>query len=214
MRTYETDQEQRVVFQKWWQRQGKWLALAVLVGLLLGSAWQYLQRYRLEQRAAASQIYQAMLATVATNEKGGSSKSLSLLSVYAAQLKNHYRSTPYASFAAFFLAKKAISEKNLPAAQAEFSWVIANSLVPMLKEVARMRAARLLIAEKKPDAAIRLLATVDDTHYAPMIEQLRGDAHYAKGDQAGAGRAYKKAQRGYAAMGSQNALVDMAIASE
>jgi predicted negative regulator of RcsB-dependent stress response len=59
--------------------------------------------------------------------------------------------------------------------------------------VARMRLARVEIAEGKPDAALATLNAVEPGAFAARYHEVRGDAWYAKGDKTAALKEYRSA---------------------
>ncbi|HEY8507012.1 MAG TPA: tetratricopeptide repeat protein, partial [Steroidobacteraceae bacterium] len=63
--------------------------------------------------------------------------------------------------------------------------------------VARLRLARVQIAQEKPDDAIATLnAVADPGAFAARFHEVRGDALYAKSDKAGALKEYLAARAG------------------
>ena len=50
--------------------------------------------------------------------------------------------------------------------------------------VARLRLARVQIAQKKPDAALATLNGLKAGAFEPRYHEVLGDAYYAKGDKA------------------------------
>ena len=71
--------------------------------------------------------------------------------------------------------------------------VIDGSRDAELRQVARMRLARVLIEQSKPDEALALLDPSTAGAFAPHFHDIRGDALTAKGDTVGARRAYDAA---------------------
>jgi len=76
--------------------------------------------------------------------------------------------------------------------------------------VARMRLARVEIAEGKPDAALATLNAAEPGAFAARYHEVRGDAYYAKGDRTAALREYRSAA-GNPELGDA-ALLDLKIA--
>jgi predicted negative regulator of RcsB-dependent stress response len=131
-------------------------------------------------------VYDEMLALRAQNNNADAT-------VQAKKLLAHYRKTPYADMAALLLARDAILKKEYSEAIAQLNWVIDHTRNTSLREVARLRMARVFVAEQKPDAALDLLKKVNDKNYIGLIDEVRGDAFLAKQDPTAARTAYQLA---------------------
>ena len=68
-----------------------------------------------------------------------------------------------------------------------------NSNSSSIRQIARIRLARLLITEKKPTDSIQLLQTVDDKYFSSLINEVRGDAYFAMRQLNKAKQSYHKA---------------------
>lgn len=200
-----TDKEQIEMLKKWWHDYGKAITLAVVVGLAVGFGWRYWRQYKLEQAQSASGIYQRLLTAGAVQND----KEISALSTV---LMNKYKSSPYASLASLLLANGAIVKKDLPQAQAHLAWVVKNGKLPSLQQVARLREARVLLAQKKPAKALQVLAVVNDQVYAPLISKVKGDIYTAQGNHKAAQAAYQKAKNGMSNVGITDPFLSLKMA--
>ncbi len=138
-----TDSEQVDMIKKWWKAYGRAIAIAVAIGLIVGFGWKYWHQHQNKKAEQASLLYQNMSA-LAFQKKTKQAEQLSQ------QLRKEHSNSPYASFAALWSAKEAIAEKNLSSAFENFQWVIKHSHMNSIKQIARIRAARILLARKKP----------------------------------------------------------------
>ncbi len=77
--------------------------------------------------------------------------------------------------------------------------------------VARLRLARVQIAQNHPDAALSTLGTADRGAYNGRFAEVRGDADFAKGDKAGALREYRAARLALGPPDAANDLLDLKI---
>jgi len=80
--------------------------------------------------------------------------------------------------------------------------VADRSQDPELRQVARMRLARVLVEQGKHDDALALLDPAAGGAFASLVHELRGDALAAKGDASAARKEYEAALEGAAADGS------------
>lgn len=204
MTDYVTDREQIETIKRWWNDYGKVLAIAILIGLIIGFGWRYWRQHKLRRASHASAIYQEMATAVSKNDE-------KMAIIYADKLIQNYANTPYASMAAFLWSSDAVAKKKYPFALAKLQWVIKNSDVAQFRQIARIRSAEILIQQNKAKQALVTLTTVDDKAFAPVIEEVKGDALSAQGDVMAAKKAYAQASVGLLEMGITNPLLTMKL---
>ena len=61
MTDYQTDQETIELIKQWWHDYGKYLAIAVFVGLAMGLIWHAWRQHQVNQIAQASRLYEQLL---------------------------------------------------------------------------------------------------------------------------------------------------------
>jgi predicted negative regulator of RcsB-dependent stress response len=183
---YLTEQEQIQQLKTWLKQYGITILVGIVVGLIATTSWHYWKSYHNKILVHASGIYDEMLELRAQNNAYGAA-------IQAQKLLNHYRKTPYAAIANLLLARDAVLKRNYPAAIQQLNEVIAHSHNSSLREIARIRMARILIADQKPDAALDLLKKLDDENFLGLVDETRGDAYLAKQDPTSARQAYKLA---------------------
>lgn len=187
MEDYLDEREQWERVKGWLREQGPSVLLSVaIVGLGLGG-WRYYQS-RIEQRdLTAAARYQQVLTSFSNNDMAGGV-------LIADQLIKDYPKTPYANQADLAAARIAVEVGKLDQAATRLERVLNTTRDRQLKYVARLRLARVQLAEGQPDAALRTLTTPDPGAFAARYDEVRGDALLAKGDRAGALRAYQQAR--------------------
>lgn len=181
-----TEQEQIQQLKNWLKQYGTTIIAGIIIALGLTSGWHYWQSYKDKKLTHASAVYDEMLALRA---QGNSSGAI----VQAQKLMKNYLRTPYAQMAAFMLARDAILKKNYSEATTQLNWVIDHSKDNSMREIARLRIARILITEKKPQEALTSLSKVDDKNFIGLINEIKGDAYLAMNDQNAARKAYEQA---------------------
>ena len=90
--------------------------------------------------------------------------------------------------------------------------MLDNGAPDETEHLVRTRLARVLAAQKKPDAALAELDQVKDASLAPLVDEIRGDIHLAKGDQARAAAAYKAADAALAGRDEARPLLALKLA--
>lgn len=206
MAEYMTDKEQIQQIKEWWNDHGKWLAVAVAIGLVLGFGWRYWQMYKHQRSEKAATLYQTMLNAEALNKKGVATQ-------YIKQLQAHYSHSPYTALAVFNAAKDDVANKKYQDALSKYIWVEGHNSTSSFRQIARIRAARVLIAMKKYDEAMQQLAVTTNKYFEPMIENVRGDIFEAQGNNDAALKAYRKAKEGYSRINVANPIMDIKLVS-
>jgi predicted negative regulator of RcsB-dependent stress response len=148
--------------------------------------WGYWKQHQELMNAKASGAYEHLLVSLESDNNQAVKKE-------AEGIINDYPKTPYAQQSAMVLARLAVYEGDYDKASERLNWVIKESKIPSLQEAARLRLARVQIAEKNYDEALKTLDTIDDPAYKMAVYELRGDALVAKGDRKGAQTAYRAA---------------------
>jgi predicted negative regulator of RcsB-dependent stress response len=184
---YLDEREQWERVKAWIREQGPWALASVAIVALGLAGWRFWQS-RLEQRdLTAAARYQQVLASFSHNDVAGGV-------LIADQLIKDYPSTPYANQADLAAARVAVEIGKLDQAATRLERVLNSTKDAQLKLLARLRLARVQLGENQPDAALRTLATGDPGAFAARYDEVRGDALLAKGDRAGALKAYQQAR--------------------
>ncbi len=179
MDVYVTEQEQIEQLKKWWHLYGKPVLLTLLVVLVLVFSWRTWKNHQDQIAIKASVAYEQLFSAYSNHDE-------KTLVTTAHQLMTETPKLPYASDAALLLAKINVEQHQLPEAVQNLQWILKNSPNATTRQVARLRLARLFIAQNQPQAALDLLQTVDQSAYIGVIDFVRGDALLALGktDQA------------------------------
>ncbi|MGO9934806.1 MAG: YfgM family protein [Steroidobacteraceae bacterium] len=201
---YLTDDEQLEAVKHMFTEYAPW----IIGGLVLGiGGWYGIQYYRSHQNEralqAATQFEQMTVAMQADDHK----KSRTI----ADALVKDFPSSPYADQAQLAIARMHVEDGHPGDAVAPLTQVMDNSRDAELKQIARLRLARVLIDQGKPDEAIRLLAAGTPGSFAGRYHEVHGDALYAKKDIAGAMVEYRAALSAGEG-GSDGALLELKLA--
>lgn len=183
MSTYVTEEEQVAQIKAFWHNYGKTIITAIVLGLLLSYGVRYWREYQQEKIENASVVYAQML----TNQMQGNSKAIHKQGHY---IMDHFSSSAYASFAALLMAKQSVHDNDLKSAIEQLTWVISQAKSMSIKQVARLRAARIYLELKQPEQALKLLETIDDLAFEPVVKEVQGDAYIALGDKQKARKMY------------------------
>jgi len=182
-----SEKEQIEALQKWWKENGSSIITGLLLGVSIlvgGKAWF---SYQETQSLNASNIYAMMMAA---SQAGKQEEVRS----QANKLISDYTESAYAPPASLLLARLAVQEGELAAAQAQLQWALDHTDSIEVRHEARMRLVRVMIAQQQYAPAAQLLASVSDPgSYAYLYSELEGDLAVAEGKPEKAVSAYKKA---------------------
>jgi predicted negative regulator of RcsB-dependent stress response len=190
---FRTEEEQVEAIKRWWDENGKSTIAAIVLALAAGFGWQGWQGYQVDQRQAASDVYQAMLQALSGADQGAIDHSQAI--ELAGELKRDYVGSTYAQFAAMQLARIAVQDGNLATAEAELRWVLEKAgKGGDIARIAELRLARVLASRGDAEQALAILGGAGDNPYAASYEAARGDILLAQGRDAEAREAYIRAR--------------------
>jgi predicted negative regulator of RcsB-dependent stress response len=112
------------------------------------------------------------------------------------ELNRDYDWTPYASLSTLIAARVHVEQNELDKAVAGLKSVMDGAKDEELRMIARVRLARVQIAQSKFDDALATLNVPDAGEFSTRLADVRGDVLLAKGDRAGALREYLAARTG------------------
>ncbi|HEX7762914.1 MAG TPA: tetratricopeptide repeat protein, partial [Cellvibrio sp.] len=111
----------------------------------------------------------------------------------AGQLKDANSKSMYAHSAAFFLAKLAVEDNKLDDAVSELKWVLSAKPDAATGQLARLRLARVLTAQKAYDEALAQLSPEPAAAFVADYAEARGDILKLQGDLGAARTSFEKA---------------------
>lgn len=186
MTEYLTEQEQIELLKNWIKQYSLVILTGVVIAVAAITGWRYWQKRETTILYHASSVYDEMLTSRAQNDVATTIDQ-------AQKLTTHYAKTSYGELAALMLARASVAKKDFAAANQRLNWVIDHSKIASLRQIARLRLARMLISEQKADEAIKILSKVEDKSFAGLTDEVRGDAYLAQKDISQAKASYKQA---------------------
>jgi len=122
-----------------------------------------------------------------------------------------YANSPYADQAQLTLARLDVDENHLDKAIAPLTQVMNDSKDAALRQIARLRLARVLTDQGKSEEAVKLLADPIPAAFAAPYHEVRGDAYLAKKDIAHAVTEYQQALAAADAGGISASLLELKL---
>jgi predicted negative regulator of RcsB-dependent stress response len=181
-----SEQEQWERVKLWLRENGLWLLAGVVIGVLGLVGWRWWEQRIETQALAASAKYSQVLEAFGRSDR---TRAFTLID----ELRQEHGKSPYADQADLVAARALVDTNELAKAAERLTTVMNESRDDELKLVARLRLARVQLAQGNPDVAIGTLDGAPAGAFAARFEDVRGDALYAKGDKTGALGAWRKA---------------------
>src|SRR5579862_2136457 len=182
---YLTDDEQLEEVKRLFHEYAPWVIPAIILGLGFVVGYRYYRGHEEQRALNASTAFSDMSAALQSNDRN---KARQL----AEALIKNYPKSPYADQAQLAVARLYVDEGEDANAIAPLTEVIEHSADSELRHVARLRLARVLIGQNKPDDALKTLSD-DPGAFAAAYSEVRGDAYYAKKDLPKAAEQYRAA---------------------
>ena len=203
MEEYLNEQERWERVLAWLREQGPWILGGVAVALAIFGGWHYWQNHVQQRDLAAANRYEQLIDAFTRNDIAGGMRQ-------ADELGKEFPATAYADQANLAVARIQVSTHQLDQAAARLQQVLAATKDSELALIARLRLARVQLAQGNADEALKTLDAAKPGAFAARYAQVRGDALLAKGDRDGALKAYREA-RGDGASTLDTALLDLKI---
>lgn len=181
-----SDQEQLEAIQRWLKTNGPGIIAGIALGLAAIGGWQYWTRYQQSQAENASVLYDNVIAAIEQDDMPKASGQ-------AIALRDDYADSLYAALATFRLAKVDVDNGENTKAIAQLEWVLENNQQPEIQDIARLRLARLLLAEERLSDARTQLDQVVSKSFTAELEELKGDVLLAQNQPDQARTAYQAA---------------------
>lgn len=184
-----SEKEQVEKLRNWWKENGPFVIGGLVLGVLALSGWNYWQSWELQRAEEAKAAYDKLVIAVDNADEDTSAAQL-------AALEQDFGATPYLAQGRLMIVKLHVDAGELAEAAAQLRQVIAESGDQELVRIARMRLARVLLAEGDTDGALAVLELGDAGVFAPRYHELRGDILTRRGETAAAREEYTLALAG------------------
>ena len=201
---YLSEKEQAEQLRQWLRENWIWLVAGVALTLGGYYGFRWWESRQASRSIAAGERFAAMLDAI-----GGGKREEGLR--IADEVTGQYADTPYADQATLVLARLDVDSGNLAGAQTRLAKVALESKDPDLRIVARLRLARVQLAQGRYDDALKTLDAVATPAVDARVLDLRGDVKLAQGDKAAALDNWRKAQSALAASPAGESQLDVEL---
>jgi predicted negative regulator of RcsB-dependent stress response len=198
---YLSEREQADQLRRWLRENWIWLVAGVVLTLAAYYGYRWWDAREAARSAAAGERFSAMLEAIAAGRRDEGLK-------IAGEVTGEYADTPYADQATLVLVRLDVEAGDLAAAEKKLARVADGSKDPDLRTVARLRLARVQLAQGRYDAALASLDAAATPAIDARVLELKGDVLMAKGEPAGALEHWRRAEAAAASEPGAAALVD------
>lgn len=197
MAHYQTEEQQLEAIRDFFKQNQRFFMILVIVVLLVGAGYRYWQWHHTQVQTEASTTYDALMTAASRQDE----KSLQ---AYADRLITSYPRTIYAKAAQLMLAKVFVQHEQLDKAKAALSAVMNSNTLPGVKQIARIRLARILMSQQQDDEALTVLKDRTDKSYESIVLELEGDIYLKQHQLAKAKEAFEHAMQ----LGKEKGMVN------
>jgi predicted negative regulator of RcsB-dependent stress response len=166
---YMNDDDRVLVLRRWWEGNGTSLIvmLVVVIGGVIG--WRWYNDYAQTRDEAASATYQRYLEARQRDAKPEE------VATILATLDNDFRATVYRVFTLFYRAHDAADAANFTKAAEYLDTAVKDAKDDGLRDIARLRLARLQVQAGNADAALETLRKIGGSGFRSYVAELKGD---------------------------------------
>lgn len=187
MESYLDERERWEALLRWLRENGLSIVAGVALAALGFAGYRWWQGHLDQRELGAYALYAQMETAFA---KGDDTRAFAA----AGEIERHYTSTPYADQARLASASVFVNDGQFDRAASELRLVMAHPHDPILGLIARLRLARVQIAQHQAQAALASLDGVNPGAFAARYDEVRGDAYYDLGNRSAALAQYRLAQ--------------------
>jgi predicted negative regulator of RcsB-dependent stress response len=185
--------EQLETLKRWWNDYGLYVVGGLVIGLGSFFGWQGYEQYRTNQAERAAMLYEQYMEGREVMLEADAPVPPEM-STALEQLDQDYPRTSYRAFTLLFRAQDAVERGDYDAAAGYLRTLIDDSRSTRLRDVARLRLARVQHQNGDGDAALATLDGVSGAGFRAVAAEIKGDILLSKGDRDGARTAYLEAR--------------------
>ncbi len=180
------EQEQISQLKAWWEQYGRLVTAIAVVAALTSVGWQAYNWYRNNQAAEAGALFYAVQVAVESGDAARTRES-------AGQLIERFPGSAYADLGAMLSASMQFAQGEAKNARTQLDWLVANGRDPVMRDLARLRLAAVLLEEGSRAEALAALEKPPVAGLSSRFDDLRGDILSLDGKPVEARKAYQSA---------------------
>jgi len=181
-----SEKEQIEKMRAWWSDYGWYVIGGVALGAIILFGINYYQSQQADAEVAASVLYDEIAEYVTTG-------NVEAAEVAAGRLDSEYGDSTYAAQSRLAMARLYMDKNRDQDAAQALNELLAMRGFENLQHIARVRLAKILLYQGKPEEVLSLLEGKDNAAFAALYAEERGDAYVALGRYDEARTAYQSA---------------------
>ena len=178
-----SEKEQLDEMRAWWSENGRFVITGVVLGVAIIFGWNQWRSSIENAQIEASNLFEEVMGAVATGDTDTAE-------VAANKLFDNYERTVYPDQTRLALARLYMDKGRDQDAVEVLRQLIDEEDESEINMVGRLRLAKVLLYQNKPDEVVELMEGRASGGFAARYSEVLGDAYAAKGDYAAAQTAY------------------------
>ncbi len=199
------EQEQLDQLKSFWKQYGNLVTWLVIAALAAYAAWNGWNAWQRNQAVKAGAMYDELDRAAQAGDPAQAGRIFG-------DLKDRYPRTAFAEQAGLLAARVQFEKGQGDAALATLAWVASNATEREYQSIARLRAAGVLLDQKKYPEALQQLDAVSPSEaaksFGALVDDRRGDILAAQGKRDDARSAYAKSAQAMDATTDYRRLVE------
>jgi predicted negative regulator of RcsB-dependent stress response len=169
-----SEKEQIERMRTWWSEYGSYVIGGVVLGALILFGFNYYQTAQVAAQVAASELYDDLTDKIVAGD-------VEAAEVIAKDLADSHGVSSYAAQSHLAMARLYMDEnRDLDASESLRALLAMNGHEPF-KHIARLRLAKVLLYQDRPEEVLTLLAEPRGGAFTARYAEVRGDAYVALG---------------------------------
>lgn len=181
-----SEKEQLEKFREWWGENGNFVIAGVVLGIAIMVGISQWRARTAAAQVAASSSYEALMTEVGNG-------NLETAEVVAAEMYDEYGNSIYSDQARLAMARLYMDKSRDQDAADALRGVLEDGEDEEIARVARLRLAKVLLYQNKPQEVVDLLEGHAEGAFAARYNETLGDAYVALGRHQDAAEAYEVA---------------------
>lgn len=167
-----SEKEQIEQMRAWWSDYGAYVIGGVVLGALILVGFNYYQNAEIEAELGASVLYDQLTLSITDGDLESSEAT-------ADALATDYGNSSYDAQSKLAMARLYLDKNRDQDAADALQALLAMNGHEYLQHVGRVRLAKILLYQDKPDEVLELLAGQENEAFAARYAETRGDAYVA-----------------------------------
>ena len=169
-----SEKEQIEKMRAWWSDYGMYVIGGIVLGAAILFGINYYQKQSVDAEIAASLLYDEVTEHVVAG-------NLEAATVAAGKLDSEYGNSSYAAQSKLAMARLYMDKNRDQDAAEALNDLLAMKGSEHIKHIARVRLAKILLYQGKPEEVLELLEGQESAAFAARYAEELGDAYVALG---------------------------------